>query len=63
LALSEAEELLSALPQLYRQVFLLRTFEDLSWTQIAERLAISTHTVKKYLCEANARISTMRRKQ
>jgi RNA polymerase sigma-19 factor, ECF subfamily len=60
MALSEAEELLSGLPHLHRQIFLLRTFEGLSWTQIAEQLAISTHTVKKYLCEANARINTMR---
>ncbi len=60
MALSEIERLLDALPALHRKVFLLRTFEGLSWAQIAERLSISVHTVKKYLCEANARISVMR---
>ncbi len=61
LALGELEHLLNALPALQAKVFLLRAFEGLSWAQIAERLNISPHTVKKYLCEANARISTMRR--
>ena len=60
MALSEAEHVLNALPPMHAQVFVLRTFEGLSWVQIAERLSISAHTVKKYLCEANARISTMR---
>jgi RNA polymerase sigma factor (sigma-70 family) len=61
MALGEAEHLLSALPSTHRKVFALRTFDGLSWAQIAERLEISVHTVKKYLTEANARISVMRR--
>lgn len=61
MALSEAEHVLSALPPVHAQVFVLRTFEGLSWAQIAKQLGISAHTVKKYLCEANARIGTMRR--
>jgi RNA polymerase sigma factor (sigma-70 family) len=61
MALSEAEQALAALPPVHARVFALRTFEGLSWAQIAERLEISVHTVKKYLCEANARISTMQR--
>ena len=63
LALAEVEELLTSLPAMHRKVFMLRKVDDLSWTQIAERLKISVHTVKKYLCEANARISVMRREQ
>ncbi len=63
MALSEAEHVMAALPPLHARVFALRTFEGLSWAQIAERLEISVHTVKKYLCEANARIATMQRGQ
>jgi RNA polymerase sigma-70 factor (ECF subfamily) len=63
LALSEVEALLEALPQMHRSVLTMRKFDGLSWAQIAERLSISVHTVKKYLCEANARISVMRREQ
>jgi RNA polymerase sigma-70 factor (ECF subfamily) len=63
LALAEVEESLAALPPLHRRIFLMRKLAGLSWAQIAEQLQISTHTVKKYLCEANARISVMRREQ
>jgi len=63
LALAEVEALLGSLPAMHRKVFLLRKVHELSWTQIAERLKISVHTVKKYLSEANARISVMRREQ
>jgi RNA polymerase sigma-70 factor (ECF subfamily) len=63
MALSEAQALLDALPVTHRKVFVLRTFEGLSWAQIAEKLSISAHTVKKYLAEANARISVQRREQ
>lgn len=61
MALGEAEQLLAALPNMHRNVFLLRTLEGLSWPQIAEQLNISVHTVKKYLYEANARISVLRK--
>lgn len=63
LALSEVEGLLAALPPMHRNVLTMRKLDGLSWLQIAERLKISVHTVKKYLCEANARISVMRREQ
>ncbi|WP_129781998.1 RNA polymerase sigma factor [Peristeroidobacter soli] len=63
MALAEIEELLSELPQMHRKVFLMRKIDELSWAQIAERLSISVHTVKKYLCEANARISVSRREK
>ena len=63
LALAEVEALLGALAPMHRAVFMLRKLDGLSWAQIAERLKISVHTVKKYLYEANARISVMRREQ
>ena len=63
LALSEVEGLLEGLPSMHRDVLVMRKLDGLSWAQIAERLGISVHTVKKYLCEANARISVMRREQ
>lgn len=63
LALSEVEGLLDALPAMHRKVLTMRKLDGLSWAQIAESLNISVHTVKKYLCEANARISIMRREQ
>jgi len=62
-ALDQLEHLLQSLPSLHSKVFVLRTFEGLSWAQIAERLEISKHTVKKYLYEASARIALLRREQ
>jgi RNA polymerase sigma factor (sigma-70 family) len=61
MALGELEHVLESLPPLHSKVFVLRAFEGLSWAQIAEQLCISKHTVKKYLCEANARIGSMLR--
>jgi RNA polymerase sigma factor (sigma-70 family) len=61
MALGEIEHLLSVLPALQRDVFVLRTFEGLGWAEIAERLQISVHTVKHYVCRANAKISMLRR--
>lgn len=58
---SEIEWLIGALPPTHRKVFLLRILDGLSWLQIAERLGLSVNTVKKYLCESNARISIMSR--
>lgn len=60
---SEIEWLIASLPLTHRKVFLLRILNGLSWLQIAERLNLSVNTVKKYLCEANARISVMDRKR
>jgi RNA polymerase sigma factor (sigma-70 family) len=63
MAQSEIERLLSILPATHRSVFVLRTFDGLSWDEIATRLSLSVHTVKKYLCEANARISVLNRER
>jgi RNA polymerase sigma factor (sigma-70 family) len=60
---SEIERLVGALPVRYRKVFLLRVLDGLSWVQIAEQLGFSVNTVKKYLCEANARINVMNRQR
>lgn len=57
LALAEVEELLAGLPPMHRKIFTMRKVDGLSWAQIADALRLSAHTVKKYLCEANARIN------
>ena len=49
------EELLEALPPLYRAVLLLRKRDGYSSEEIAEKLEISPHTVHKYLTRALAR--------
>lgn len=46
------EEVLAQLPPMQRAVFLLAKREDLSYGQIADRLQLSVHTVKKYLFRA-----------
>jgi len=45
----ELEYILSKLPELYRAVLVLRKAEGLSYEEIAARLNISVHTVKKYM--------------
>jgi RNA polymerase sigma-70 factor (ECF subfamily) len=50
----QLEALLEQLPPLYRAVFVLRKRDDLSYSEIAETLDISVHTVKKYLARAVA---------
>jgi len=50
------EELLEELPPLHRLIFLLHKREGYSRDEIAEKLRISAHTVKKYLTQANARL-------
>lgn len=47
---------LEQLPPTHRIVFLLRKRDRLTDRQIAERLGLSTHTVKKYLFQAQARM-------
>jgi RNA polymerase sigma-70 factor (ECF subfamily) len=47
---------LEQLPPTHRVVFLLRKRDHLSDRQIAERLNLSIHTVKKYLFQAQARM-------
>lgn len=50
---------LKQLPTTQRIVFLLRKRDRLSDRQIAEALKLSTHTVKKYLFQAQARMRTL----
>jgi RNA polymerase sigma-70 factor (ECF subfamily) len=50
----QLEILLAPLPPLYRAVFVLRKQEGMSYPEIARRLDISVHTVKKYLARAVA---------
>lgn len=45
----DVERVLSQLPSLYRAVLLARTAKGLSYSEIAQELGISVHTVKKYL--------------
>jgi RNA polymerase sigma-70 factor (ECF subfamily) len=53
------KSLLERLPPTHRDVLLLRKRDGLSWTEIAQALNLSVHTVKKYLHEARARIRVM----
>lgn len=46
--------LLERLPPLYRAILVLRKRDGLSYDEIARQLAISVHTVKKYLARAVA---------
>jgi RNA polymerase sigma factor (sigma-70 family) len=45
----DLNRILSQLPPLYRAVLQLRATERLSYSEIAEELGISVHTVKKYM--------------
>ena len=51
-SLDKLEAILTELPPLYRAVLLLRKRDGYSHEEIAERLAISPHTVHKYLSRA-----------
>ncbi|NLG78186.1 MAG: RNA polymerase sigma factor [Xanthomonadaceae bacterium] len=51
----QIELILEQLPPLYRAIFVLRKRDGLSYQEIAERLEISVHTVKKYLARAVAK--------
>ncbi|PCI51596.1 MAG: RNA polymerase subunit sigma-70 [Alphaproteobacteria bacterium] len=53
-AIRQLEEILEDLPPLYRAVLLLKKREGFSREEIAEKLGISVHTVKKYLARAAA---------
>jgi RNA polymerase sigma-70 factor (ECF subfamily) len=48
------ESVLAQLPPLYRAVFILRKRDGMSYPEIARKLDISVHTVKKYLARAVA---------
>ena len=43
---------INTLPRKYQQVFLLRKIDDLSYSEIAQRLNISEKTVQRYLVNA-----------
>ncbi len=58
-AQQQLEWALGQLPATQRVVFLLRKRDHLSNQQIAERLGLSMHTVKKYLFQAQARMRTL----
>lgn len=51
-ALHEIDALLNALPAAVRSVFLLSQVEGLKYAEIAQRLAISERTVKRYMVQA-----------
>ena len=52
-ALEEIDRALAGLPQRVRQAFLLAHLEGLGYAEIAQRLAVSTSSVKQYLMRAN----------
>jgi len=52
-ALQQVDRALDELPLLVREAFLLAHFQGLSYAQIAERLKVSTSSVKQYLSRAN----------
>ena len=59
----ELKRLLYKLSATHRHVLLLRKRDGLSLEEIAQQLGFSVHTVKKYLCQANAQIVSFKRKQ
>jgi RNA polymerase sigma-70 factor (ECF subfamily) len=52
-ALKQVDDALDGLPPKVREAFLLAHIEELSYTEIAARLAVSTSSVKQYLTRAN----------
>ncbi|CAD85012.1 MULTISPECIES: sigma-70 family RNA polymerase sigma factor [Nitrosomonas] len=52
-ALLEIDRALDGLPTRVKEAFLLAHLEELSYAQIAERLNVSTSSVKQYLTRAN----------
>jgi RNA polymerase sigma-70 factor (ECF subfamily) len=58
----ELKRLLYKLPATHRQVLLLYRQDGLSLEEIAQELELSVHTIKKYLCHANAQIVSFKRK-
>ena len=55
LRLQHLEQIIEELPPTYRAVLILRKRDGMSHQEIADKLDISKHTVKKYLCRAIAR--------
>lgn len=52
-ALQQLDTVLDGLPILVREAFLLAHLEGMSYAQIAERLGVSSSSVKQYLTRAN----------
>jgi RNA polymerase sigma-19 factor, ECF subfamily len=52
--------MLERLPAMHRAVLLLHKRDGLSYGEVARKLGISVHTVKKYLYEAKARIAAVK---
>ncbi|CAG9933839.1 sigma-70 family RNA polymerase sigma factor [Candidatus Nitrotoga arctica] len=52
-ALQQLDRVLDGLPSQVKEAFLLAHLEELSYAEIAERLAVSTSSVKQYLMRAN----------
>jgi RNA polymerase sigma-19 factor, ECF subfamily len=52
----QLEEIFQLLPPLFAAVLLLHDRDGMSYEEVAIKLGISVHTVKKYLTEARARI-------
>lgn len=48
----QLEKVLAQLPSLHRAILVMRKRDGLSYTEIAQALGISVHTVKKYLLRA-----------
>lgn len=51
-AQQEIERLLAQLPPLHQAILLMRKRDGMSYAQVAQKLGISVHTVKKYLHRA-----------
>ena len=56
----ELEEILEQLPPVHRAAFVLFKRDGFSYREVAEKLDLSVHTVKKYLCQAFAQLRTLR---
>ncbi len=48
----KVKDVISKLPETYREAFVLSRFHDMTYKQIAERLQISTKTVDYRICQA-----------
>lgn len=53
-ALRQIDQALNGLPAKVKEAFLLAHFEELSYAEIAQRLAVSASSVKQYLTRANS---------
>ncbi len=56
----ELQRMLAQLSTVHRNVLLLRKRDGLSITEIAERLQLSVHKIRRYLVEANERMSSFK---